>query len=197
MECCNGGGAGFDRKASYCSASDCAQVVAFIECGLVACTTKPGCLPCQGVGVRTGGRLHPGLAGERLLKQRPKLFSCLFRRPRGCWGLREVAPGSWLVVRGCVLRIEVYCVPACLPALPLLGVLLIAFAFLVFARLYRTGCLPFCVLVCALGGFAPGALTGLGPPPPLCLILGTRSEADNSPCDSLWHGSIPLSSMHE
>ena len=26
VECCNGGGAGFDRKASYCSASDCAQV---------------------------------------------------------------------------------------------------------------------------------------------------------------------------
>ena len=67
VECCNGGGAGFDRKASYCSASDCAQVVAFIECGLVACTTMPGCLPCQGEGVRTGGRLHPGLAGERLL----------------------------------------------------------------------------------------------------------------------------------
>ena len=28
--------------------------------------------PFEGEGVRTGGRLHPGLAGERLLKQRPK-----------------------------------------------------------------------------------------------------------------------------
>ena len=77
--------------------------------------------------------------------------------------VREDVLGSWLGVRGCVLRIEVYCVPACLPALPLLGVILIAFAFLVFVRLYRTGCLPFCLLA-ALGGFAPGAIAGLGPP---------------------------------
>ena len=36
--------------------------------------TTAWCLgPHEAVGVRTGGRLHPGLAGERLLKQRPKL----------------------------------------------------------------------------------------------------------------------------
>ena len=28
---------------------------------------SPGCSPLKGKGVRTGGRLHPGLAGERLL----------------------------------------------------------------------------------------------------------------------------------
>ena len=34
---------------------------------------KPGCLGLhEGKSVRTVGRLHPGLAGERLLKQRPK-----------------------------------------------------------------------------------------------------------------------------
>ena len=34
---------------------------------------QPGCLPlCGGEGVRTVGRLQPGQAGERLLKQRPK-----------------------------------------------------------------------------------------------------------------------------
>ena len=52
--------------------------------------------------------------------------------------------------------------PDCLPALPLLGFLSVAFAFWVCSRLYRTGCLLFCVLV-ALGGFVPSALPGLGP----------------------------------
>ena len=37
----------------------------------------PGCTLWLSTGVRTGGRLHPGLAGERLLKQRPKLFLVL------------------------------------------------------------------------------------------------------------------------
>ena len=93
----------------------------------------PGCTLWLSVCVRTGGRLHPRLAGERLLKQRP--FSCWFRRPRGCGALREVEPGSWLGGCGCVLRMEVCCVPACPPVLPMLDVLLLAFAFLVFARL--------------------------------------------------------------
>ena len=52
--------------------------------------------------------------------------------------------------------------PACLPVLFPRGLLLIAFAFWVSARLYRTGCLPFCVLA-ALGGLVPSALPGLGP----------------------------------
>ena len=35
---------------------------------------RPGCLGLhEGEGVRTGGRLHPGQAGERLLKQRRKV----------------------------------------------------------------------------------------------------------------------------
>ena len=41
----------------------------------------PGCTLWVSVGVRTGGRIHPGPAGERLLKQRPKLFSRLSFRP--------------------------------------------------------------------------------------------------------------------
>ena len=53
--------------------------------------------------------------------------------------------------------------PASLPALPLLGFLLIAFAFLVCARIYQTSCLPYRVLV-ALGGVPPSALDGPGPP---------------------------------
>ena len=37
---------------------------------------RSGCLSLHGgEGVRTGGRLHPGQAGERLLKQRPKVLS--------------------------------------------------------------------------------------------------------------------------
>ena len=168
--CCFGG-TGFVREVSNGTVIDCVLVEANDE-NLAAAAhlylqqqaaASPGYSPLKGKGVRTGGRLHPGLAGECLLKQRPKLLSCLLRRPRGNWGLREDVPGSWLGVRGCVLRTEVYCVPACLPALPLLGVLLIAFAFLLFARLFRTGCLPFCMLA-ALDGFAPGALAGLGPP---------------------------------
>ena len=43
--------------------------------------------PHQGEGVRTGARLHPGLAGERLLEQRPKLCFCFCGRPRGCGAL--------------------------------------------------------------------------------------------------------------
>ena len=38
---------------------------------------RPGCSRLQeGKGVPTGGRLHPGQAGERLLKQRPKVLIC-------------------------------------------------------------------------------------------------------------------------
>ena len=59
--------------------------------------------------------------------------------------------------------LEVYCVPARLPALSPLGFLLFAFAFWVSAWLYRSGCLPFCVPA-ALGGFVPSALPGLRPP---------------------------------
>ena len=123
----------------------------------------PGCSLWLSVGVRTGGRLHPGLTGERLLKQRPKLFVYLFRRPRSCWGLREDEFGFWLGVRGYVLRFEVCCVPDCLPALPLLGLLSVAFAYLVCSRFFRTCSLPYCVPA-DLGGVAPCALVGLGPP---------------------------------
>ena len=167
----------------------------YLQQQAAACMASPGCSPLKGIGDRTGGRLHPGQAGERLLKKRPKLFVYLFRRPRSCWGLREDVP-SWLGGRGCVLRIEVFCVPACLPALFPLGFLLFAFALCVFAWLYWTGCLLFCVLV-ALGGFDPSALPGLGPPAFSMPGAGTRSVADNSLCDSVWHGSISLSSMHE
>ena len=47
-----------------------------------------GVLLQQGKGVRTGGRLHPGPAGERLPKQSPKSYSCSYGRP-----------GSWLTGR--------------------------------------------------------------------------------------------------
>ena len=66
---------------------------------------RSGCLSLHGSeGVRTGGRLHPGQAGERLLKQRPKvlrqadydglvnagaaatiLIACLSSLPRSLW----------------------------------------------------------------------------------------------------------------
>ena len=110
-----------------------------------------------------GGRLHPGLAVERLLKQRPKLISCLSRRPCDRWCLRDDEHSLWLGVRGYVLRFEVHCEPACRPVLFPRGLPLIAFAFWVSARLFRTGCLPFCVLA-ALGGFVPCALLGVRPP---------------------------------
>ena len=61
-----GGGALIDGKVAYCFAFGCAHEVASIGSGCDACTSTPGCLPCQGEGIRTGGRLHPGLAGERL-----------------------------------------------------------------------------------------------------------------------------------
>ena len=69
---------------------------------------------------------------------------------------------------------------ACLPGLSPLGFLLIAFAFWVSVRLYRTGCLPFCVPP-ALGGFCPQrpALAS-DLPPSLCLMPGIRSEASPS-----------------
>ena len=123
----------------------------------------PGCTLWLSTGVRTGGRLHPGPAGERLLKQRPELFLCLSWRPCERWCLREDEPDLWLGVRGYVLRFEVFCVTDCLPALPLLGFLSVAFAILVCSRFFRTCSLPCCVSD-DLGGFAPCALVGLGPP---------------------------------
>ena len=122
-----------------------------------------GCTLWLSTGVRTGGRLHPGPAGKRLLKQRPNLFLCLSWRPCDRWCLREDEPGFWLGVRGYVLRFQVYCVPDCLPALPLVGFLLVAFAFLVCSRSFRISSSPYCVPP-DLSGVAPCDLVGLGPP---------------------------------
>ena len=53
-------------------------------------SSLPGCFDLRGgEGVRTVGRLHPGQAGERLLKQRPKtqcenVGSCMAPAIRGC-----------------------------------------------------------------------------------------------------------------
>ena len=92
--------------------------------------------------------------------------------------------------------LEVYCVPARLPALSPLGFLLFAFAFWVSVWLYRTGCLPSaCLLPSAVWSPAPCLASDL--PPSLCLMLGIRSEADYSLSDSVWHGSISLSSTSE
>ena len=62
---------------------------------------------------------------------------------------RDVVPGSWIRGCGCLLRVEAYCVLACLPALPLHGVLLLDFAFQVLVRLSRTVCLPSCGRFCS------------------------------------------------
>ena len=43
---------------------------------------------CKGKGVRTGGRLHPGLAGERLLKQRPDRGSAFGMGASRMWALQ-------------------------------------------------------------------------------------------------------------
>ena len=107
----------------------------------------PGCTLWLSVGVRTGGRLRPGLAGSDCLN------NALSPSRAGFGGLVVVGPSA-----KSNLGTEVFCVLACPPVPPLLGVLLLAFVFLVLARLSRTVHLPFCVLA-ALGGFAPG----LGP----------------------------------
>ena len=87
------GGAGFVREVSHGTAIGCALVVTNYKCAerqprlTTSCSTRqlawlPGCVLQLSTGVRTGGHLHPGLAGERLPKQRPKPRLCS-RRPRG------------------------------------------------------------------------------------------------------------------
>ena len=79
----DGGIAGFTEEA-ICTVLCCAPVFLYcdITCRQPRLTTSRsirqqawiclGVLLQQGKGVRTGGRPHPGLAGERLPKQRPK-----------------------------------------------------------------------------------------------------------------------------
>ena len=79
--------AGHETEPTYVNADGCGLVEAYFE----ACGGSRASLPSaasgslQGIAwvfcLRTGGRLHPGLAGERLLKQRPKLLSRLSWRP--------------------------------------------------------------------------------------------------------------------
>ena len=81
------GGAGVETEMSYCTVLSGARV--FLNC-VITCRQQRlptsrskrqlawGCLGVglwKGKGVRTGGRLHPQLAGERLLNQRPDPFS--------------------------------------------------------------------------------------------------------------------------
>ena len=74
----------------------------------------PGCTLWSSIGVRTGGCPHPGPAGERLLKQRPKHLSCLSWRSCDRWCLREDEPGFWLGVMFSALR-SIACLIACPP----------------------------------------------------------------------------------
>ena len=63
-----------------------------------------------------GGRLHPGPAGERLHKQRPKLFSCLSWRPCDRWCLRDDEPGSGSELEGMFSALRsIACLIACPP----------------------------------------------------------------------------------
>ena len=162
------GGAGVENEMSYRNVLSGAQVFCYCvsACRQLRLPTSRGkrqlawcCLrgwPVPGKGVRTGGRLHPGLAGERLPKQRPKPCSC-FRRPRGCGALPRRRPWFLWVPsahRG-LLR-------ACLPAR--LAPVRCSHARQVLVRLSRTVSLPSCVLA-ALGCFAPVVLPDLGPLP--------------------------------
>ena len=47
----------------------------YLQQQAAACMASRGCSPLKGKGVRTGGRLHPGPVGERLLKKRPHATS--------------------------------------------------------------------------------------------------------------------------
>ena len=79
-----------------------------------SCSTRqlawmPGCMLRLSIGVRTGGRPHPGQAGERLLKQRPHATS----RWQGAWRswfLCASRPVSGFVraLRGKAHQINVY-----------------------------------------------------------------------------------------
>ena len=65
-----------ERPAFLCT-SPCFWMRSKTYAFFAVCSWGPrsGCLgPHGGEGVRTGGRLHPGLVGERLLKQRPKVL---------------------------------------------------------------------------------------------------------------------------
>ena len=58
-------------------------------------STLPGCLgPYGSEGVRTVGRLHPGHAGERLLKQRPKINAELSNLVNAASPGRDTNPGQ-------------------------------------------------------------------------------------------------------
>ena len=61
----------------------------------------------------------------------------------GAFAKTNLVSGSEL--EGMFSAFEVSCVPDCLPALPLLGFLLVAFAFLVCSRFFGTCSLPYCV----------------------------------------------------
>ena len=62
--------------------------------------------PVLGKGVRTGGRLHPGRAGERLLKQRP-MVGCL--EDVGIAGFTEEASCTVLSCAPVVLHCDITC----------------------------------------------------------------------------------------
>ena len=61
---------------------------AYLQQQAAACTATPGCLPSKGKRVRTGGSLHPGLTGERLLNTAQTSSSDCWitsaRMPRAC-----------------------------------------------------------------------------------------------------------------
>ena len=78
--------AGLEREMTYGTAIGVALGVPYYECAeqqprLPTCSSTRqlawmlGCMLRLCIGVRTGGRLHPGQGGERLLKQRPHATS--------------------------------------------------------------------------------------------------------------------------
>ena len=147
------------------SASDCAQVVAFIECGLVACTSTPGCLPCQGEGegVRTGGRLHPRLSrGATAVNNAPSSSRACpgGLAIAGAFAMMNLVSGSELEGMSSALR-SIACLIACPPCPCSVFSYLPSPSGSLRGSTGPVACL-FCVIV-ALGGFVPSALPGLGP----------------------------------
>ena len=137
-----------------------------------------GCTHGLSVGVRTGGRLHPGQVGERLLKQRPKLFSWASAKT-------NLARGSEL--EGVFSALRSF---ACLPARSFCPCSLFSCSpspswFL------RGSPRPFvCPSPCLLSSavLLPSPTPASDLTPSLCMILGTRSEAVDSPRDLLSFG---------
>ena len=147
----------------------------------------------QGKGVRTGGRPHPGLARERLPKQRPKPCSCSYGRPcRSSWRLTGrlrcsfLDPGYETECALCVLR-SLACFPACLLCLRTVFTCLPTRTGTLIGPPRSSACPSACLLPLAVLRPLPFPASVLSPL--LRTFLGTRTEATSRLSDSLFLGS--------